>query len=318
MENAVRVLLGLGLAAGAAQIALACSSCGCSLSSDWASQGYAPGEGLRFDFRYDYFNQDQLRSGLHSVDRSTITFPTDREVQQTTVNRNYNFAVDYSPNDKWGINVLLPYFDRFHTTIAAGDTDISTSHTTSIGDMRIVGRYQGLTASHNFGVQLGIKLPTGSFDNTFVAGPQAGEPLDRGLQPGTGTTDLLAGAYYFDDFSRDWGYFAQGILQQPLDSRADFRPGTGLNVNFGVRYMGFETVTPHLQINGRIEKRESGANADVENSGATLIYLSPGVTINVRHNLQIYGFFQAPIYQRVNGLQLEARFTISAGIHYSM
>jgi hypothetical protein len=52
------------VATAAAPISVsACSSCGCSLSSDWASQGYASGQGLRLDFRFDYFNQNQFRTG---------------------------------------------------------------------------------------------------------------------------------------------------------------------------------------------------------------------------------------------------------------
>ena len=298
--------------------ALACSSCGCTLSSDWAAQGYSGGEGTRFDFRFDYFNQDQLRSGTHSVDRGSLEVPNESEIQQTTINRNYTFNLDYSPDADWGINFQLPYFNRYHTTIAEGDTEISTSHTKSIGDARVVGRYQGFSPDRSFGVQAGLKFATGSFDNNFISGPQEGEPLDRGLQPGTGTTDLLVGAYTFGALNRDWDYFAEAMVQQPLNSRDEFRPGTSVNANFGMRYVAFESFTPHIQINVRSEGRESGANADVENSGATLVYLSPGITGKIGHNFNVYGFFQVPIYQRVNGLQLEPRFTVSLGVHYAM
>ena len=76
--------------------------------------------------------------------------------------------------------------------------------------MRILGRYRGLPDDKSIGVQFGLKLATGSFHNNFVSGPQEGEPLDRGLQPGTGTTDLLLGAYNFGAVNRDWDYFAAG------------------------------------------------------------------------------------------------------------
>ena len=299
--------------------ALACSSCGCSLSSDWSSQGLAPsGEGLRLDLRIDYFNQDQLRSGTHKVDRASLPIPNDEEIQQTTINRNTALGVDYSPTVDWGVNLQLPYYDRYHTTIAEGDTAVSTSHTKSIGDVRLVGRYLGLADDHSVGIQFGVKLATGSFDNDFIAGPQQGERLDRGLQPGTGTTDLLVGAFTFGALSRDWDYFAQGMLQQPLNSRDGFKPGTGLNLNAGFRYMGIEGVTPSLQINARIEGRESGPNADLANSGASLVYLSPGLNLQVTERLHGYAFFQVPVYQRVNGLQLEPRYTATIGIYYTL
>ena len=298
--------------------AWACSSCGCTLSSDWGSQGFAAGAGFRLDLRADYFNQNQLRNGTGTVNTGAIAFPTDREIQETTINRNYTLTLDYSPNADWGVAVQIPYYNRYHTTIAEGDTDISTSHTESFGDMRVLGRYQGFAGDHSSGVQFGLKLATGSFKESFRDGPQAGSPLDRGLQPGTGTTDLLLGVYHFGALGRDWDYFAQALVQQPLDYREDFRPGAGLNMNVGTRYVANETVVPHVQLNLRAENRESGANADVDNSGATLVYLSPGITLNVSKSFQPYAFVQVPVYQRVNGYQLEPRYSASVGLHYSM
>jgi hypothetical protein len=320
MTRQTALLVATALAAtGAPAAAFACSSCGCTLSSDWSSQGIAPsGEGFRFDFRFDYFNQDQLRSGTRKVDRGSLEIPNDQEIQQQTINRNYALGFDYSPNRDWGVNLQVPYYNRYHTTIAPGDTDISTSHTESFGDVRLVGRYLGFTEDRSIGVQLGVKFATGGFNNNFISGPQEGEPLDRGLQPGTGTTDLLVGAFNFGALSRNWDYFAQGMLQQPLDSRDGFRPGTGFNLNAGFRYVGIEHVVPSIQINARIEGRESGANADVDNSGATLVYLSPGVNFQIVDKLHGYVFAQVPVYQHVNGLQIEPRYTVTLGVYYTM
>ncbi len=294
---------------------LACSSCGCSISTDWASQGLSSGSGWRIDVRYDYVNQNQLRTGTGTVDRGGIVLPNpDQEVQLNTVTRATNLFVDYSPNANWGVNVQVPYFDRNHTTIAPGDTDVSTSNTESIGDVRVVGRYLGFSEDKSWGLLAGFKFATGSYHNNFIDGPQAGNPLDRGLQPGTGTTDLLVGAFKFGSLSRNWDYFAQAMVQQAVNSVEDFRPGTALNVNLGLRYMAYEHVIPQIQLNTRMEKRESGANADVDNSGATLIYLSPGVTVHIAKSVQAFGFVQVPIYQNVNGWQIEPRYTVSAGV----
>ncbi len=296
--------------------AMACSSCGCSISTDWATQGLGSGSGWRIDYRYDYINQTQLRTGTGTVDRGSIALPAAQEIQQNTVTRTHNAFIDYSPNASWGVSAQVPYFDRNHTTIAAGDTGVSTSNTESIGDVRILGRYLGFADDHSWGLQMGVKLATGSYHNQFIAGPQAGNALDRGVQPGTGTTDLLLGVFKFGSLSREWDYFGQALLQQPMNSVESFRPGTGLNVNFGVRYMAFERFVPQLQINTRSEKRESGANADIPNSGATLVYLSPGITVNVTHAVQVFSFLQVPIYQKVNGLQIEPRYTVSAGVRF--
>jgi len=55
--------------------------------------------------------------------------------------------------------------------------------------------------------------------------------------------------------------------------------------------------------------------ADVANSGATLVHLSPGLSVRLGRNLDLYGFFQVPVYQRVNGMQLEPRYIASMGMH---
>lgn len=296
--------------------AFACSACGCTLSSDWVSQGLGTSGGRRFDARFDFFDQDQLREGADSVARGSLDIPNDREVQQFTINRNYTLAADYSMNRDWGISVALPWFDRSHATIAEGDSAISTSHDQGVGDARVLARYAGFDAQHSTGIEFGLKLPTGHFSEPFESGPQQGATLDRGVQLGSGTTDLLLGVYNFGALGPDWGYFAQALLQQTLDSREEFKPGSGVNLNFGLRYTASTTFVPQLQINARVEKREQGANADIENSGATLMYLSPGATWNFSRRFSAYAFAQAPIYQRVNGLQIEARWLGSVGLHY--
>jgi hypothetical protein len=298
--------------------ARACSSCGCTLSSDWVSQGYTAGAGFRLDLRFDYFDQDVLRSGTASVDGHAIALPADREIQRRTLNRNTSVILDYSPTPEWGVNVQVPYYARFHTTAAPGDTAISTSHTSSVGDVRVLGRFQGFSPERTTGVQFGLKLATGSIDNAFIAGPQAGEAVDRGLQPGTGTTDVLLGVYHFGALGRGWTYFTQALVEQPLNSRDGFRPGSGLNVNVGIRWAAGRTISPQLQLAVRAEQRESGPTADVDNSGATLAYLGPGASLRLGTSLSLYAFLQVPIYQRVNGYQLEPRYLASFGLHLSL
>ena len=294
----------------------ACSSCGCTLSTGWDSQGLATTAGVRFDLRYDYIDQSQLRSGTVSVDRDSYPLPQDFELEKQTVNRYTTLGIDYSSGDTWGLNVALPYVDRDHSTFPEGETALATSHSSSLGDVRVLARWQGFTPEHTSGLQFGLKLPTGAHDVRFATGPVAGEPLDRGLQPGSGTTDLLAGAYKFGPMGQAWDYFVEGMLDVALDSKDDFRPGTALNLNAGVRYVNGGRFVPELQLNGRVARRDAGLEADVDNSGGTLVDLSPGVTVAVTDKFHAYGYVQVPLYQRVNGFQLAPRYTASVGVRY--
>ena len=181
-------------------------------------------------------------------------------------------------NADWGINLQLPYIDRTHQTIAEGDTAVSSSRSSGIDDMRALARYQGFSPQHDVGIEIGLKLPTGRHDESFARGPQAGQALDRGLQLGSGTTDLLLGVYKFSAINQDFDWFAQGIAQIALDSRDDYRTGASLNLKAGLRYMANPAFTPQLQINARVSRRDTGIKADMDNSGGALIDLSPGIT----------------------------------------
>jgi hypothetical protein len=318
--NRIQIILSAAAVAAASFFpcaVLACSSCGCTLNSDWVGQGIDSRPGLTMDLRHDYFNQSDLRGGTGRVDRNAISLPTDQEIQQTTINRNTTLSVDYGINADWGVSVQLPYVDRYHTTIVDGDTDISQSRSSSIGDLRVLARWRGFSPQRDGGVLFGVKLPTGATDLSFTAGPQAGQPLDRGLQPGTGSTDLLLGVYRYGPINARFDYFAQALLQLPITSKDEFKPGAGMNLTAGLRYRTEGAVMPQLQINVRTERRESGANADVDNSGATLVYLSPGASVALSHRWQAYGFLQVPVYQRVTGLQLEPKYSVSLGVHYA-
>jgi hypothetical protein len=297
--------------------AQACSSCGCTLNADWSSQGYAVSSGVRLDLRQDYYDQTQLRDATHGVTRSSVAIPNAQEVQQRTLNRNTVVGLEYDPSRLWGMRVEVPYYNRFHSTIAEGDEDISTAHSRSMGDVRMLARYQGFSADLSWGVQAGLKLPTGANDVLFKSGPQAGEQLDRGLQPGSGSSDLLLGGYHFGNFSARLGYYAQAMWQQPINSDDGFKPGAGVNLSAGLRYSRTSTIVPQIQLNLRYEGRETGANADHGNSGATLLYVSPGANLKFNSHLNAFAFLQLPVYQRVNGLQLLPSRFFSVGMQYS-
>ena len=243
MKLRTRLLLALAVSVPSSAV-LACASCGCSLSSEWESQGLSSGPGLRFDLRYDYLNQNQVRSGTGKVSN----WPLDGHEQEvSTANKYFTASVDYSWNSNWGVNLQLPYIDRTHVTNLDG-TGTGTSHSQSLGDVKVIGRYTGFSDAHDSGVQFGVKLPTGSYTESFSGGDVAGQALDRGLQPGTGTTDLILGAFTFGAVSQNWDYFAQAMAQLPTNSRDDYKPGNSLNVNVGFRYLGLDTLVPQIQV----------------------------------------------------------------------
>jgi hypothetical protein len=311
----------------------ACAACGYySLSTDWQNLEYAYVSGLKLDIRYDYQNQDQLRSGTGTISPASasriINFNGNQEIEKFTRSNYITLGIDYSTNFNWGINLQVPYIDRSHETLGTASDGIIPGpgggqynfHSTNFGDMKIMGRYQGFASNDNLGVLLGFKLATGSHSETgsstdpVVPGPVF---IDRGLQPGSGTTDVIFGVYYSNAINLNWGYFLQAAYQVPLYSTDHYKPGNNLNASFILRYMGFDIIAPQLQLSFHEIQHDKGENADTVSTGGALLYINPGVVVALSKQISVYSFVQVPVYQDVNGVQLTPRYTVTAGVRYS-
>ena len=185
-----------------------------------------------------------------------------------------------------------------------------------LGDVRVVGRYQltfigNPTQPSTAGITFGVKLPTG---RTNVANAN-GELAERTLQPGSGTTDAIIGAYYHQKLPQwDSTWFAQFQYQHALNSHNDFKPGSQFGVDAGFRYSVTDKLGALVQVNALVKQRDSGAQAEPEDSGGRYVSISPGLSYAVTETLQIYGFFQKPVYQHVNGGQLTADKAFVVGL----
>jgi hypothetical protein len=302
----------------------ACATCGCTLNSD-AALGYFAEPGFRLSFEYDYIHQDQLRSGRRAIS----SVPEGAELERDTLNRYLTLGLDYSPNADWNIDLRVPYVIRTHSTYGAYDSTqplppVSDSRSSSLGDMKWIASYQGLLPEHNFGVQLGLKLPTGQYgtDVKFRSGPAAGLPLDASLQPGTGSTDIIVGAYYYRAVGHNFDAFANVQYQSAVTSKQsqpgnDFRPGNSTSVTVGVRYEADPHWVPQLQMNLLHKNVDRGALADITDTAGDVAYLSPGLTARVVGSLYVYGFAQIPVYSNLVGNQLFPRYTFSVGGSYA-
>jgi hypothetical protein len=302
----------------------ACATCGCTLSAD-AAMGYSATAGWRLNFEYDYIHQDELRSGTHSASG----VPNGNEFERETLNRYLTTGVNYSPSPAWNVSLLVPYVERTHSTYGTFDSTqplpaLSTSRSSSLGDIRLIGSYQGILPTHNLGVQLGIKLPTGQYGTAidFNGGPNQGTPLDASLQPGTGSTDIIIGAYYYQAISQNFDIVANGQFQSAVKHHMDqpgndYRPGNSTSVSLGLRYEQNPGWVPQLQLNLLRKSRDQGALADVESTAGNVAYVSPGMTVRVTSRLHAFGFAQFRVFSNLYGYQLAPRWTASVGASYA-
>ncbi len=307
----VFVLLFSPLAANAS-----CGGAFCSLSTDWDIQGVASKPGMRLDIRAEFIDLDQLRSGTHKAAPAGEVGEHD-EVR--TINRNLLATLDWNINADWGMTFKVPFVSRAHNHIfnkddGFGGVDPETENWnfSGIGDVQALARYRFYNDEHvNAGVRFGLKLPTGSIHKR-----NSEEEAERTLQPGSGSIDSLLGAYY-NHHDGNIGWFAQGMWQQTLSDRDNFKPGTKLSADVGFSYNTTPDFTVMLQLNAQHKARDSGANAEPADSGSRTVSISPGLSYRFTQSTQVYGFVQKPIYQYMNGAQLTSDWSAAVGINTS-
>ncbi|HEX2649480.1 MAG TPA: hypothetical protein VHN19_06020 [Burkholderiales bacterium] len=283
-----------------------CGSAFCTINTSWDVQGAWTEPGARFDLRYEAVNQTQPRTG--TTDLSVGQIPRHHD-EVLTRNRNWIGTFDYTFDADWGVSASLPLVDRSHDHIHnhMGGQIPESWDFRAVGDLRVLGRRR----IGDGGINFGVKLPTGKFN---VANGN-GDLAERTLQPGTGTTDLLVGGYYAGQLSvKDLSWFAQTLLQVPLNYRDAYRPGSRLSLDTGLRYDLGDQWSAMLQLNILGKARDRGANAEPEDTGGTSVWIGPGVSYAATRDVRLYGFVQVPLYQYVNGVQLVANKAVVLGL----
>ena len=295
-----------------------CGSAFCMVNTNWGVQGVWNEPGFRGDLRFEYIDQDQPRTGTQDIAVGEIPRHHD-EVR--TINRNLFATIDYGFSEALGVSVIVPWVDREHEHIHnhQGEQELERWQFSGLGDMRVVARYQfpamvtdaQATRASFAGVTGGLKLPTG---RTTVANGD-GEVAERTLQPGSGTTDALLGAYYREALGNlNASWFVQANLQLPLNSYHAYKPGNQVLIDVGGRWDATDKLGLMLQLNAHYKGRDSGDEAEPEDSGSRTLSISPGFTYAVTPTVQVYAFVQLPVYQRVNGVQLVADRSYAVGV----
>jgi hypothetical protein len=310
-------VLALALAAFAAcpSTQASCGSSFCSVNTQWESQGAWAEPGWRLGLRYEYLDQNQLRSGSHKTmaDGTPGSLTTD---ETNTLNRNWLASADYTISRHWSVSLQVPYVDRHHSHVVNDLPPVTESWSiTGLGDVRALAAYQVPLKQGAMGLQLGVKLPTGDTQAANADGALA----ERALQPGSGTTDAIVGGFYNHRLQGDaTTLFAQVTWQRPHDAYQDYAPGEQVMADVGLRYAVTLKTNAMLQLNWQYKGRDHGSDAEPDESGGRYVNLSPGIGYTLTHHLQLYGFVQLPLYQYVNGTQLTPDWSAVAGLSWRL
>lgn len=305
----------LALLAWASAAHASCGSAFCTLMTDRYAQGSGEAHvGWSADVRLESVTQKQLRSGTTRIDASQVT--GEEAIERHTKNLNLVTTLGYGIDADWSVSVRVPVVrrDHLHDLVDEQTGQITGPEQwrfTKLGDVQVLGRRQfvagdGAASYAAFG---GLKLPTGTISVSNADGSRA----ERALQPGSGSTDWVAGVAGRRALGLTDALIGQASVARALNSREEFKPGPRIEAAAGWSHAFSPRLGTVLQLNLRHRGRDSGAQSEPDNSGSTTLDISPGLTVGIGHAATLYAYVQVPLYQKVNGIQLVPRSALALG-----
>jgi hypothetical protein len=281
---------------------IACA-CGCNVFTVGNKWMMATSPGWRFSFQYSFMNQNTNWKGSEQAPADSNA---DKEIRTTF----YTLGAQYMMDRTWGFTLETPLWERYFSTIDDDGSLTSATHF-SLGDMRVLGMYSGISEDMSTSLSFGLKLPTGPTD-------QAG--FDRDTQIGSGTTDLILGGYRMGQES-SWGWYAQAMWQHALNTKNGYRPGDSFDVDLGFHYDKLANsllIIPIVQVVASFRDADSGVLSEPDETGYQRLYVVPTIEVNLSRNIQIYTDIRLPFLTNVTGNQLVAPALLNASVNVTI
>jgi hypothetical protein len=306
VRNSTLWALGL-LGCAAPGLAAACA-CGCGVFDVATTEMFPTQSGGMVFLEQDFMDQNQNWSGTSSAPAANNS---DLRIRTNF----WTLGGQYLFDRTWGVQVEVPYWERLFTTITDSGAPGTFTHS-AMGDVRLKGIYTGLSSDLSTGITFGVKLPTG--DSTYPN-------FDPDTEIGTGSTDLLLGAYHLGALTGDnlWSYFASAQWQQPVAYKASYRPGAEIDGVAGLYYGGWRfsaatRLVPLLQVEGTYRRHDGGLLGHPEDSGYTRLYVGPALELDAGSRTRIYAEVAQSVYSNMSGNQLVARtlFKVSVSVGF--
>jgi len=287
-------------------------ACGCGIYAVGTSDALPSGTGgtAFLDFAY----QDQDRNWTGDSAAPAAENP-DKDIRTTFLSAGFQEVL--SPS--WSCRLDVPYeYRHFETTGGATGSDLVSLNFSGFGDVRLQATYTGFDPGLTTGVSFGLKLPTGTFTQNDAYGD-----IDRDTELGSGSTDLLLGAFrrFGLDAAYDWNAYVQGLLDVPVLTQDGYRPGMEFDAAFGVYYSGWSLGRLHLTPTGLVKAavRSSdggpGASQPVA-SGFERLILAPGLGLAAGQS-KLYADVEVPVLQHFTGEQLASSVLFRVEVSYA-
>ncbi|MGB3695463.1 MAG: hypothetical protein WA865_20565 [Spirulinaceae cyanobacterium] len=324
---------------------LVADSAGETQPGDWSSarpDGHAPigvmgdhvhkqGE-FMLSYRYMFMEMDGNRDGTNDLTDSEVLQNFMVTPKRMTMEMHMIGAM-YAPTDDLTLMAMVPFvsLEMDHAT-RSGRT--FTTNSGGIGDIKLSGLYNIMRQDRQrIHLNLGISIPTGSIEEEDVTPASAPNEtiLPYPMQIGSGTFDLLPGITYLgqtDDLS--WGSQFNTVLRLGENSN-NYTLGNQYALTGWFAKNWTDWLSTSIRLNGKTWGNIDGADsrlnprmiptADPDRRGGTRLDLGFGLNLYAPQGGLKGGRlaveFELPIYQSLEGPQLETNWQLTFGGQYA-
>lgn len=241
----------------------------------------------------------ESREGLRrGSDR--VSDPLDRRLEERTVALGVHYGLRYDVQ----LSAILPRVDR---ELDSGPGRISAS---GPGDFALVGkwrvkRWDDVGTATNVAIMAGLEAPTGEDDER-----SNGARVPPELQPGSGSWDASLGAAITHEPGR-WRFNAAALYQRNGKGGQDYKAGDEFFAELaaGNRFWLEPYPGPFMRfdvlVRYRSQARASLGGSSVSATGGGLLTAGATLAFRPRPTLDLQIFVEVPVWQDVNGTQLE-------------
>jgi hypothetical protein len=292
-------LLGLPLLLAAAG-AEPCSICRCGdpTFNALGKDGYArPGWRLAFD--WERFDKSEG--------------PLDVEGEDLVENR-FTLLAAYGFSDHLLVQARVPLSYRHFTEYEDGA--VAESYDTSglsdpdvSAQLRLWGSTLGpLGRRTSLWLQGGVKTALGQNDAMFD-----GALADEHAQPGTGSTDVTGGLSFVHLVDRRSSLFASTAYRRTGENSRGYRYGSVFLASLAYERKLGGRLDAVVELDYRDAARDTSDGEEQENTGGSLLYLTPRMLLDLGHGVVLRGALQIPVARSLNGVQ-EERVVANVGV----
>lgn len=201
-----------------------------------------------------------------------------------------------------------------------------TTEASGMGDLKLSAL---INTAENWITGVGLNLPTGSIEEKDVTPMSSGVAvqLPYPMQLGSGSVDLLAGITYTNNNQKNsWGTQAEATVRLN-DNDRDYRLGNRFAISswysFGINEKNSTSVRIKIEDWGNISGADADLNPMMVPTAETDLRAGTRADILLGYNYQLSKHYLigleigAPIYQKLDGPQLETDLSMQLGVQYA-